>query len=457
MAVRVTRTTGEIVLSDRVRARITRVQGQTLFDDRTNPVRVTRVQAQTVFNDRTNPVRVTRFAAQVLGSLLEAPELIPPRAEIALIREANPYRPVLPTEVEDVSRPLFDFMAEHTEIQREQHNVTQAGDSTFPWELLTKWGSERQFTLGSLGRFYHDDYGIILARYCRFTKLAKATWVNGPVGLLRSDDVVSWRVTNDPKISSPELLVGILAAYEQPDDDSYGWVVTQGANPVPLLLPEKKAIAKGVDLTWNGFETVDIDSPGVIVGRTRSKNVEVNQFQNQMPIGTVYLKCEGPSIESLRAMLGASFTAIEDQVAKIQAAIDALDPENLLDGLNGLSEALDNVDDRLKTIETDSLPQIADLRRRVTKLENQDWINTLYLKITGEWQLVTDALKARIEEVARSIPAPASPEDLQALIKLAADANRNAQRKLIPMVTGEIPPVLVYLPTGELVFLEITI
>src|SRR3546814_7546433 len=68
-------------------------------------------------------------------------------------------------------------------ILREQHNLAQAGDSTFHWGVLTEVSATPLYNLGSIGRFYHDEFGISIARYCKFTSFEKTIAKATPVGL----------------------------------------------------------------------------------------------------------------------------------------------------------------------------------------------------------------------------------------------------------------------------------
>src|SRR3546814_3839407 len=74
--------------------------------------------------------------------------VIPPAPQI----EVNPFRADVPN-------------VDQQRILREQHNLAQAGDSTFHWGVLTEVSATPLYNLGSIGRFYHDEFGISIARY----------------------------------------------------------------------------------------------------------------------------------------------------------------------------------------------------------------------------------------------------------------------------------------------------
>src|SRR3546814_10599232 len=55
--------------------------------------------------------------------------------------------------------------------------------STFHWGVLTEVSATPLYNLGSIGRFYHDEFGISIARYCKFTSFEKTIAKATPVGL----------------------------------------------------------------------------------------------------------------------------------------------------------------------------------------------------------------------------------------------------------------------------------
>ncbi len=436
-------------------ARLTRLQGQAAYGDRTNPIRLSRLQIQSVYGDRTNPIYVSSMAVQGLFSLKEAPEdriTLP----AVLDRELNPYRPTLPNEVEELSPILYEFMRESVGTTREQHNLTQAGDSTFPWELLTKIGPQKQFTLGSLGRFYHDDYGLILARYVQFQGMKESKWLTAPVGRLASSRVVDWKVTNDPGLSGPDLAMGILGSFTQPQNGWYGWVITQGANHANLRVLEGEALNQEQELVWYGDERLRGGGLGRVIGRVRGRVEEVNRFQWQLTPGTVFIDVEGPSVDSLRAMLGASFEEIESKLKAVQAAIDSIDVDNLLPTLDQLLAGLGQLQTNLTDDRRRNLADFSELRRRLNVLETSGSGLALYTRITEERNQIDRRQDASIQRLTELIQGAADyGPQIQSLTDLVSELQKKSGKSLVPLVTGEIPPRLVYLPDGQLVFVEI--
>lgn len=184
--------------------------------------------------------------------------------------ELNPYRPIVPDEIREVSPALHDYLQEQASTLRIQHNKIQAGDTTFPWEVLTDWSDRQEYTLGSLGGFYHNDYGMILARYVRFTYMNQDIDEGSPIGM----DIITdmpWHVTNVLQRSKQELAIGIGACFEKPPSGAFGWVIVSGVNIQSLY----------ADAPVNNEEQVGWIASGLVgltqhkIGRVRKGSYEL--------------------------------------------------------------------------------------------------------------------------------------------------------------------------------------
>jgi len=69
------------------------------------------------------------------------------------IPEHNPYRPTIPESLIGLGEDYYDYAKENQEILREQHNITQAGDTTFPYQLFIGTHDDQHYRLGAIGRF----------------------------------------------------------------------------------------------------------------------------------------------------------------------------------------------------------------------------------------------------------------------------------------------------------------
>lgn len=463
--VRVTRDIGISTLTTTAPVRVTRLQGLTTYYDRSSPVRVTRLQGTSIYSDRTNPVRVSRFFAQVILSMEELPPVQPDRNQI-MNREGNPFRPVAPKEIVAVSPLLHDFLTEQTAQVRQTHDTNQAGDSTVPWEFLTKIGSQRLYTLGSMGKFYHDDFGIVLARYCQFSKIKTPQWLNGPVGLLTKSDAVDWQVTNDFTLSTPDAVVGILCSYTAPAQGDYGWVLTQGANIIPLLLQANvKTLDKQQAFVWSDFEKVSTNGEGRILGRAVAPVNFVNKGQLQIDAGGAMIHVEGPSIDSLKATIGTK--GLEDSVAAINKQIADLGADALSKSIATLKVQMVEVQGGIKVEGARAVAAEAGINSTITMILaalGGTTLAALYTRITGEQKEVNDTQDIQTARVlakaqqALDMAVAITNADFQFQIdQLKARLATKATSQLIPLVDGSIPPALVYLPSGELVLVEITL
>jgi hypothetical protein len=463
--IRVTRGVTEAMLADAGPILVTRQVAQAMYADRTNPIRITRQMVQVLFADRTNSVRVTRQVTEALMSTRNLPPIQPDRNNL-MAREANPFAPTAPTEIESINPILHDFVQQQTASIRQAHDTMTAGDSTVPWEFLTKIGSERLYTLGSLGRFYHDDYGIVLARYCQFSKVKDATWLNGPVGLINKSKAVDWQVTNDLALSSADAVVGILASYTQPKQADYGWVLTQGANITALLLqPNVKTLDKNQGFVWADFEQVSTSGKGRILGRAIGPVNVVNKAQHQIDAGGAYINVEGPSIDSLSASLGidtlkqqvaaATDPGAAQQQTDLAASVARLKAQMLevQAGIGGEANARTQADAAINATITGILAALGGTT-----------LAAIYARITAEQLAINDAqdlnasrILAKAQSALDMVIAIQNADYQGQIDELRAAIAGKIQKGLIPLVDGSVPPMLVYLPSGELVFVEITL
>lgn len=144
--------------------------------------------------------------------------------------EINPYRPDVPDEFRDLSVPLYEYLSEQASTLRRQHNITQAGDSTFNWEILTEHYDQQDYSLGSLGKFTHPTLGIFLARFVKFVNWDSALPSGSPCGRLTSPIDNLWHVTNQLIYSSGDLVVGLAGPYENDLESKFGWIIVDGVN-----------------------------------------------------------------------------------------------------------------------------------------------------------------------------------------------------------------------------------
>lgn len=255
--------------------------------------------------------------------------------------EWNPFRPDVPHDIAGSAPPLYDYLREQAETLREQHNLTQAGDSSFPWEMATREGARSVHTLGSITRFFHETYGLITGRYVKFSD----NWVSSRNPIVGNDKTRGeWVVTNKADKATLFRVVGISGPFKEAIGGAYGWVLTGGRSPLPVtLLSSIKPIANQRftwDLVSNGFASI---AAGPAVGLVIDPNQVTEIFQLDdspysprrwlLPAGSWLIDVQGVTNEQIAAVGAAAVGALDariDEVELLVAAIDAVDTAGLV-------------------------------------------------------------------------------------------------------------------------------
>lgn len=425
------------------------------------------------------PVRVTQHAVFAIipanritqfEELISGPEIYTVTQESAFlnpdVHELNPHRPTIPEEFIDISQPenaqiFYDFSKEQAEILREQHNLTQAGDTTFPWEALTQVTTQRDFTLGSVGRFFHQDLGLIQARYVQFKGMLDTVHPCVPCGLLNVNTSLRWVVTNDLSRSDSDLVVGLKASFTNPADGEYGWLIVNGAN-VGSVEVESEGRSRGEPLTWSSTGKVSSTAEGRVVGRRIG-----TQGTATCPPGTMWVELESSSPASIQVIINESLGGINGDLAAFDLRLDKVETKVGL--IAGLQSSVANLTIKLDTerqqrIAADSA--ILDMLTNggfVTEAQLNSAKNVLNNRITNEVNALTiliGAAHARADEayaLAASIIIPdLSGLELSILSLMERVSQLETRGKVyLPLVTGESPPVLMYLDDGSLIAVEI--
>lgn len=145
--------------------------------------------------------------------------------------ETNPFRPDVPSLPENLT-DLHEYLRAQAHVIYEQHNKTQAGDSTFPIELASLCGPTQLYNLGSLTRFFHAEFGIIYARYVKFCGNYWTEAAHSIVGHEQNSD--EWVVTNVLTRVSSTRIVGQVLCTGESIGNNYGWVQVAGPNVWPV-------------------------------------------------------------------------------------------------------------------------------------------------------------------------------------------------------------------------------
>lgn len=374
------------------------------------------------------------------------------------IPEFNPYKPQVPESLIDIGgREFFDYIEENQKTLREQHNVTQAGDTTFPHEMIINTHDKQEFTLGAVGRFYHKDYGIIHARYVQFEKMDAALIASAPVGLIKNTASLDWIVTNRLEISHADLVVGITASYTVPADEQFGWVVIDGVNLQPLIV-EGTNTEIGRPYVWSASGKIGPGDSGVVVCRRLQDGGEQNLLR-----GRAHIRLEGSFVDTDKiAQLLADVVALQAAVGELEAVSD-------------VSSAIAQINATLKTLKNLLTSETNSRRSGDTALSNR--IEALGGVTLAELNSALSGLSSSINSTIAGLTsslAATNATALEALNKanqaLAMDLgaiqlqissmldtinvlNRRVKGRF-PIVDGAVPPNLVYLDDGSLVYEE---
>lgn len=318
--------------------------------------------------------------------------------------EWNPYSQAVPTHVADDDPESFDFQREQAETLREQHNLTQAGDTTFPWELMFKVSPTREYNLGSITRFFHPVYGILLARYVQFSD----RWLGNkqiPVG--HDTKYTDWIVTDDPTKSHWTRLVGVSLPFETDVGGKFGWALVQGRGLIEFFIegPDEPAIYR--QFTW-GSAGYGVFGAGKSLGHvldsqwTRELLVDgasYNPKRWRLHPGSWAVDVEGVTEEYLASIIEQETASLDERVTALEEApapevvdysgdITALESSvGVLEGqltqeINTRYNADRSLQNRIETLEASTsgggstLAEFYILQDRVTALEDV-WVPTV--------------------------------------------------------------------------------
>lgn len=294
-------------------------------------VRISTLKLGVFANDYTNGVRVTTMPMGVWASLDQAfyalapfgsGQVFTPDFDIEPIFE-SPEPPVIEVNPYRAAEPNTDLQ----QILREQHMVNQSGDSTFHWGVLTEIYNEPLYNLGSLGKFYHDDLGIIHARYCRFVDFNLTAAKAVPVGL-RKPANLPWTVTNQLDLSAANAVLGIALPYDSKINIGtwYGWVITEGFVPAEVeVTASPKPYPFGTEYGWaaNGKIEQELDSNSV------GYRVKIGGTPSLTP-GVFYVNTDTSSLGRANGLITARIQPLVDDIAGHETRLVAL--KTVVDG-----------------------------------------------------------------------------------------------------------------------------
>ena len=312
-------------------------------------------------------------------------EIGPPRLRIA-DRERNPF----PTTVVGLDSE------EQQRNFRAQHNLAQAGDSTFDYGLLLKHNPDRLYTLGSLGKFYHDDYGIIHARYVQFTQWVDVPFQGCPVGKLKTGESFDWVVTNDFEKSGSDLAQGFAFFADPPPEGSFGWMVVDGANPTSISRFDNTPPLLEAEYVWTATGVIHFATPGKVIARRATEPGVIG-----IGPGTIYIKIEGASLAAIseRVTESLSSTIATVDLLAVKAEETESQVTNLLSATNNLSSNIGQVDARLVRESQARARDIQSIRQELGAVDYSQDIQLALDTAREEFQAADNILGIRIADV----------------------------------------------------------
>lgn len=237
--------------------------------------------------------------------------------------EWNPFRPDIPSSLSEVDEGLYDYLREQAELMREQHNSTQAGDSTFPWQMFVTPGDREVHSLGSVTRFVHETYGLFLARYVQFSP----NWTAAPNPIVGHDKLRGdWVATNQAAKTTLFRVIGFAAPYYEGIESQYGWVLTQGRGTFPIVLVSDEPPEQFARFTWSPEDAgLALIGPGPQVGILLDSNyVQVGAFTPPhwtIPAGTWYADVQGVTPEYTALTASIALADVEERLDALEAGV----------------------------------------------------------------------------------------------------------------------------------------
>jgi hypothetical protein len=455
-----------------------------VYTDKTEGVRVTQEQVAIAYSDKTNGVQVTNLflvfaagypeiamdsapfeSAEIFSFTADSsfPGVTTPSSQI----EPNPYAPIIDNgTVNDLPASVAGVLGPQQEMLRKQHNLTQAGDTTFPWDLIQDTTTDQAYNLGSEGTFF-TPYGICRAVYVQFSGLnSTLSYGTMPYGRLKNTSLVDWKVTNDVSQSDVDWCVGIAMLADLPTEGSYGWLVTSGPNISQLLCLTQGTPAIDDTYVWLRTGAIGRNVAGRIIARQWGTT-------GQLTPGNVFIRLEGPNDALLSSLFDSDFTAIENAIAQLQSAIQSLqnaNPSGLADRVTTAEQALVLLqkalsDESATRSKVDQQLQDAINNGLVTVEQFNEYKTQLNTSLTAQFNQITTRLNAdektiaasklvtdQIDPKALSVRLDKIESNIALLLQLIG--NIPSSTAVLPLTIG-LPPQFFYFDDGNYMFTEI--
>lgn len=378
MAHRITKT-GILTFSSQGDSGVSSLRLLTFANDKTNGPRVTKTHLNVFANDKTVGPRVTKHYLNAWASLEQGirlgepfggPEVFDP----SLTLESNFESPT-PPEIEVNPYNSNVENVDQQRILREQHNLIQAGDTTFHWGVLTKVYAAADYNLGSLGRFYHDDFGVIQARFCRFVDFVATESLAVPVGwnAARPD---LWTVTNQLEKSSVDLAVGVVLNYSEDLTSGtwYGWVIVDGLVPAEMEpMIESEPSLFGDEFGWAATGKIGRS----IEGNSLGQRFIVASDPAMVP-GAFRVNMEVMSLARLRGLIATTMTPQTEALDQLAVRVSKLETASTAAAVTvrELSESHTALAKRVEVESVQMAKTLAAIRRNMPDTDFKTYVDT---------------------------------------------------------------------------------
>lgn len=259
--------------------------------------------------------------------------------------DLNPYPIEVPPSVSGQSRALYEFLNQLLDTLRVEHNRTQAGDTTFPWQELLRVDKEPRYTLGSQGRFHHESLGILLGRYVLFSEVDESLPTNTPWAVISGRDAFSWRVTNIRRAYNQSLISGVNVHDQLPPKDYYGWLMTEGPNLTDLHLQPGSNLDDGDFLSWyDGGLLISVDTEALAFATVYNR--KLIQSDTCKP-GSIFLSSDlvNPvGLPNVDVSLPSKVSSLEQRIKSLESGLGY---QTLINQIDGLVQRLEGQIDEL--------------------------------------------------------------------------------------------------------------
>lgn len=350
-------------------------------NDKTHGVRATTLKLGVYADDHTHGVRATTLKLALWSSLDQSIQLGEPFGSNEVYTPADvsqkasyiaPPPPVIEVNPFRADVPNVD----QQRILREQHNKAQAGDSTFHWGVLTEISATPLYNLGSVGRFYHDQYGIAHAVYVRFSNMEPVEASAFPVGF-DLKNLEPWTVTNRLERSSRDFAAGVACIYNESiytPGTWFGWIIIEGFVPAELKCElVDSQLLLGTEYGWSATGEVSATTDGDSLG--------IRWTTHKVPVlkpGEFRVRVNSLSQARLNGLIAAQVGPLSSQLGDLTTRVSQLEATSAAhtQQIGQLQSQIVGVDNRLSKDIANLANQMAALRRMIPSTDYESYVNT---------------------------------------------------------------------------------